>query len=286
MVLMIIAVLVVVGLCLGSFVNALVWRLHEQAGQSGKKKADKSDKDYLKRLSITDGKSMCPHCHHPLAAKDLIPVLSWLMLQGRCRYCHKPISVQYPLVELATAGLFTASYIWWPEAFNMSQSVIFVLWLALLTGLVALIVYDIRWLLLPDRIVYPLGVIAAFQAVVRIIAADRPFVAFLNAVGAVLVGGGIFYLLFQFSKGKWIGGGDVKLGWLLGLIVATPARAVLFIFCGSLLGSLFSVPLLATGRLKRTSLIPFGPFLIIGAIITVLFGGDILHWYRQTFIGI
>src|SRR5262249_1980791 len=153
---------------------------------------------------------------------------------------------------------------------------IFVLWLGLLTGLVALAVYDLHWFLLPDRIVYPLTVIAFVYAILAIAVSDQPATAVGLTALAVIIGGGVFYLIFQVSKGKWIGGGDVKLGWLLGLVAGTPAKAVLFIFLGSVLGSLVSLPLLASGRLKRTSVIPFGPFLIAGGALTVLFGGDIL----------
>lgn len=280
MMLMIIVILAVVGLCLGSFVNALVWRLHEQAGQAGKK----TDKKYAKRLSIATGKSMCPHCHHELAAKDLVPLLSWTALRGKCRYCGKPISKQYPLVELATALLFIASYIWWPHDIAGAEVAVFGLWLLLLTGLMALLIYDLRWFLLPNRILYPLGVLAAVQALIVIITAGNPFTTILNMVGGVALGGGLFYVLFQISKGKWIGGGDVKLGWLLGLIAATPGRSVLLIFLASLLGTLASLPLLRSKRLSRHSLIPFGPFLIVGLIIVQLFGGDILHWYSHTFV--
>lgn len=281
MVLMIIVILAVVGLCLGSFVNALVWRVHEQAEHKTKKKADKT---YLKRLAIGTGKSMCPHCHHDLAAKDLWPVVSWLSLGGKCRYCGKPISAQYPLVEVLTAALFVVSYIWWPTDVHGYQVGIFIAWLFLLIGLVALTVYDLRWYLLPNRILYPSGVAAFTMALIAIVNADNPATAILNAILAVAIGGGLFYVLFQVSKGKWIGGGDVKLGWLLGLAAGTPGKAVLFIFLGSVLGSLVSVPFLANGRMKRTSVIPFGPFLIAGLIITVLFGTDILNWYQNTFI--
>src|SRR4051812_7602742 len=106
MMLMIYAILVVLGLCFGSFVNALVWRIHEQAEQGSKKKPNKS---YIDKLSIRKGRSMCPHCRHELKALDLLPVVSWLALRGKCRYCGKPISVQYPLVELLTACLFVTS---------------------------------------------------------------------------------------------------------------------------------------------------------------------------------
>lgn len=281
--LMIIAILVVVGLCLGSFVNALVWRVHEQATEADRQRPDGA---YLKRLSVLRGKSMCPHCRHELHPIDLIPLVSWLALGGKCRYCGKAVSAQYPLVELLTAALFAASYIWWPNPITGSQTAVFVLWLLLLTGLIALLVFDLRWFLLPNRILYPLAVIAAAQSIIVIAASVHPLTTLLNAALGVVVGGGIFYALFQVSKGKWIGGGDVKLGWLLGLIVGTPGRAVLFIFLGSVAGTLISVPLLAGGRMKRTSVIPFGPFLIAGAIITVLFGGDIINWYQQTFINL
>jgi prepilin signal peptidase PulO-like enzyme (type II secretory pathway) len=271
---MIIAVLVVLGLMLGSFVNALVWRIHEQ---ETKKKTDK-------KLSILNGRSMCPNCQHELAIRDLLPVLSWLRLGGKCRYCHKPISKQYPLVELLTSIVFVFSYIWWPQVLTGAQSVLFCLWLAILTGLIALLVYDLKWFLLPNRIVYPLSVVAAAFALGNIILADNPTVALIDTLLAVLVGGGIFYVLFQVSGGKWIGGGDVKLGWMLGLVMGTPARSVLMIFLASLLGSIVSLPLLFNHKLKRSSMIPFGPFLILAAILVQLFGADILDWYRQTFI--
>lgn len=282
MLLMIIVILAVVGLCLGSFVNALVWRVREQAKQA--KTKSKTDKTYVKRLSIATGKSMCPHCHHELAAKDLVPLLSWLSLRGKCRYCDKPISKQYPFVELATALLFIASYIWWPSDLHGYQIGVFIWWLILLVGLVALTVYDFRWFLLPNRILYPSAVAAFIMALIVIINADGLAIALLNTVLAVAIGGGIFYVLFQVSKGEWIGGGDVKLGWMLGLVAATPGRSVLFIFLASLTGTLVSLPLLKSKRLSKGSLIPFGPFLIAGLIITQLFGADILHWYQHTII--
>jgi leader peptidase (prepilin peptidase)/N-methyltransferase len=280
-VLMIVAVLVVFGLCLGSFVNALVWRVHEQAHEQDKKK---SDAKYLKSLSVSRGRSMCPNCKHELKAKDLVPVFSWLSLRGKCRYCRKPISVQYPLVELAMAGWFVASYLWWPEELAGIRVAIFVTWLVLSVGLMALLVYDVKWKLLPDRLMRPLSLVAALQAVLQIIAAQDTVMAIVNTVLAVAVGGGLFYILFQVSQGKWIGGGDVKLGWLLGLVAGTPGRSLLVIFSAALLGTLMSLPLLASHRLKRSSTIPFGPFLIIGLLITQLFGASILHWYTHQFL--
>ncbi len=273
---MIIAALILLGLCLGSFANALVWRVHEQAKETEKKKPDHK---YLQKLSISKGRSMCPSCGHELRAKDLVPVLSWLSTAGRCRYCHKKVSIQYPLVEITTALAFLASYIWWPVDITGAQAVIFGLWLVIVTGLMALLVYDLRWYLLPNRIVYPLSYLAGLLAIIQVATADEPLRAVIDTGLAVIIGGGLFYVLFQLSKGKWIGGGDVKLGWLLGLIVATPGNALLMIFIAALLGSIVSLPLLVNKKLKRTSVIPFGPFLIIGAFIAELFGADIVDWY-------
>jgi leader peptidase (prepilin peptidase)/N-methyltransferase len=267
--------LAVMGLCLGSFVNAAVWRLHEQTIESEKKKPSKK---YLLRLSIMRGRSMCSNCHHVLVPKDLIPVLSWISLRGKCRYCSSRIP-DTPFAEIVTAILFIASYIYWPNTLHGIQVVVFLLWLAILVGLMILALYDLRWLLLPNRVVYPLFVTAAIQALCTLTSSTHVLRVLVNLLLALLIGGGLFYLLFQVSQGKWIGGGDVKLGWLLGLIVGTPARSVLFIFIAAVSGSLVSIPLLLSGKLKRSSVIPFGPFLILGAIIVQLFGVAILNWY-------
>jgi prepilin signal peptidase PulO-like enzyme (type II secretory pathway) len=226
---------------------------------------------------------MCPHSHHTLATNDLNPVISWLSLRGRCRYCGEQITKQYPLVELVTALLVVATYAWWPVDFEGIQIALLSVWLVILTGLMALLVYDARWYILPDRVMKPLAYLAATYALLSVFAADSAPKALLNIILAVLVGGGVFYILFQVSNGKWIGGGDVKLGWLLGLIAGTPGRSILFIFLAALIGTLFSLPLLLTHRLKRSSVVPFGPFLIIALIIVQLFGHDILNWYQQTF---
>ncbi len=259
----------VLGLTLGSFVNALVWRLRLRS----KTKTN---------LSIWHGRSMCPNCRHKLAAGDLIPVLSWLWLKGKCRYCHKPISWQYPVVELLTAALFVVSYLAWPYSFTSLQSwLLFVFWLIFLVGFVALIAYDLRWMLLPNVIIYPLLYLAALQTLLLASVFHGGWESLVAAAAGVAVLGGLFYLLFQLSGGRWIGGGDVKLGVLLGLLVGGPANALLLLFLASLLGSLYSVPLMLSGKAKRTSRLPFGPFLLASGIIVYLCGSSIIEWYKR-----
>ncbi len=226
------------------------------------------------------GRSMCPNCKHQLSTKDLVPVLSWLWLKGCCRYCRQPISWQYPLVELMTAALFVASYIFWPY----NYSALFIFWLIFLVGFMVLTIYDLRWMLLPNRIVYPLVVLAVLQTLIVIVLYGGGLAALMAAIWGLLIVGGLFYGLFQVSKGRWIGGGDVKLGVLLGIIVGGPANALLLLFLASLTGCLVSIPLLLTGRATRTSRLPFGPFLMLGAAITYLFGPSIISWYQHLFL--
>jgi prepilin signal peptidase PulO-like enzyme (type II secretory pathway) len=278
---MITLALLLLGLCFGSFVNAFVWRLHQQS-KTGGKKSKATGEQRSAQYSILRGRSMCPHCRHGLAARDLVPVLSWLSLKGKCRYCGKPVSWQYPLVETFTATLFVLSYVFWPYGFEAAGMLQFAVWLIVLTGFVALIVYDLRWMLLPNRIVYPLIGLVLFQILVLSIVSGSGVAVIVEATWGLVFSGGIFYVLFQISQGRWIGGGDVKLGFLLGLLVGGPAKSLLMLFLASFLGTLVATPLLLSGKATRKTRIPFGPFLIIAAIIVQLFGPRLISWYYRS----
>jgi prepilin signal peptidase PulO-like enzyme (type II secretory pathway) len=275
--LMFIVVLVLLGLCFGSFVNALVWRLHEQT--KPKKKRALSDKD----LSIVHGRSRCVHCKHVLAAADLVPVISWLWLRGRCRYCGRKIDDR-PWVELLLPVLFVVSYVYWPYTFDASGWTAFVVWLVLVTGLLALMVYDIRWMLLPNRIVYPLIGLAGVHVLVQALVFGGGLELIGWAILAAAIAGGVFYALWLINDG-WIGGGDAKLGYILGLAVATPSKSFLILFGSSLLGLLYSLPLILTHRLNTKSRVPYGPFLIAATFIAQLWGDALVHWYTGLFFG-
>lgn len=264
------------GLILGSFVNALVWRVHAQ-------EAKKKSKVGHKELSVLHGRSMCPYCKHTLAAKDLVPVLSWLSLGGKCRYCHKPISWQYPVVELLTSALFVLSYLFWPLDWNAAGTINFAVWLIILVGFMALIVYDLRWMLLPDRIVYPLLVIGGLLALFNIIDVGSVR-ALIETLISVAIAGGIFYGLFVISNGRWIGGGDVKLGLLIGLVLGDPYLAFLMLMTASLLGTLVALPGMVLKKVSPSSRIPFGPFLIVATILVQLFGTSVIEWYKRTLL--
>jgi prepilin signal peptidase PulO-like enzyme (type II secretory pathway) len=294
---MVIILLILLGLCLGSFINAFVWRhwrreFYVPDKPAKKKVSGKGAQAHLpksageptaEQLSIVRGRSMCVHCHHELAARDLIPVVSYLWLRGRCRYCGQPIQ-DTPLAELLTPLLFVLSYIFWPVPLAGAGLVSFLFWLVFVLGFVALFVYDLRWQLLPYDITIPLAALALVQVIVMAVFYDKGLMGVVGPVlGAVTIGG-MFYLLWAWSKGRWIGDGDVPLGVLLGLLAGGISNALLLIFIASFIGTLVAVPLLATGRATRTSHLPFGPFLILGGIIVVLFGSRLVDWYTTRFL--
>ena len=255
--------LLFLGLCLGSFINAAVWRL-------------KYKKDILL------GRSECTKCHYKLRVLDLVPVFSWLVLRGKCRKCLKPISAQYPLVELATAALFVLSLAFWPFGFESVNNILqFAIWLLACVALVFLFVYDLKWLILPDKVVFILAFLGVLMAILYGIQADSFLAYFQDIIFSLLILSGFYLLLFIYSKGKWIGFGDVKLGVGLALLLCNWQLAIVALFLANLIGTLVFLPLLALKRVGRSSQIPFGPFLIIGTIIAFLFGSDIIAWYNS-----
>jgi leader peptidase (prepilin peptidase)/N-methyltransferase len=278
------------GIIFGSFVNALVWRTHEQSViasnvdvHKGKESKAKGEKTLTAaELSIVRGRSMCPECHHTLAAKDLVPVLSWLWLRGKCRYCGAKIQ-DSPLVELVTGALFVTSYVAWPYDFHGVALLQFVFWLAFLIGFVALAVYDLRWFLLPDKLVLPLTGLAVLQVIIVAVWQHSLSSLWMPAFGAAIIFG-LFWLLYQVSRGAWIGGGDVKLAIILGLLAGTPLRALAVIFFASLIGTIVSIPQLMKGRQGLTQRIPFGPSLLLATVIAVLWGARIGSWYQSLVI--
>ncbi len=260
------------GLIAGSFVSAVVWRVKAQ--EKGKNSG---------KYSILKGRSVCPHCKHILAAKDLIPLLSWLSLRGRCRYCGKPISKQYPAIELGMAVVFVISYSYWPDGlFGAGAWTLFIAWIITSVGLMALLVYDFKWMILPNRLIYPTLAVAVAGRFVYIFAFDpEPLRAFGNWGLSIIVASGFFWLLYVFSKGRLIGYGDVRLGLITGTVLASPSLSLMMLFLSSLLGLAFAAPSLVSGKKHMTSRLPYGPFLIMATFITLLVGQDVIDWYKR-----
>ncbi|MCA9344875.1 prepilin peptidase [Candidatus Saccharibacteria bacterium] len=279
---MIILILIFLGLAFGSFVNAFVYRLFEADKHTygiGLKKAKRSTFN----LSVVNGRSICVHCKHELSYLDLIPVLSWFFLRGKCRYCKKPISWQYPAVEVTTAFLFVSSYVFWPYSVNSLYGwIIFGFWLIYLIGFMSLLVFDIKWMLLPNKIVYSLLGIYVVQLGIMLIFGNIGISGLISILLGAISISGFFWAIFQISGGNWIGGGDVKLALLLGALAGGVVEAVLVLFIASVLGSIIGGgALLLEKRFNMKTQLPFGPYLMTATIIVVLFGSSLVDWYKN-----
>jgi leader peptidase (prepilin peptidase) / N-methyltransferase len=225
--------------------------------------------------SVVRPRSRCPSCGAEIGARDNIPVLSWLLLRGKCRRCGARISVEYPLVELATAGLVVAAAIRYP---NPWHAVLVGGLLALMPG-IALI--DLRHRIIPNRLMYPsLLVFPVLIVLARFVgeAADPA----RAGIGLVLYGG-ILFVVAVVSGG--MGMGDVKLAALIGLVLGSLGLRFVGVAAGAavVLGGLGGLVALAMGR-GRKSAIPFGPYLAAGAVVAGLWGEEIASWYIGRFL--
>lgn len=279
-----ILVIFILGTIIGSFLNAVIWRIHVSQ-------------------SVMHGRSKCVHCEHELSVGDLIPLVSFAMLRGRCRYCKKAISWQYPLVELGVGLLFVSSYVIFLssvpdgilQAFFLGQGTeavaVFVRLLLFLAVLVVLFVYDARWGLLPDSVTLP-AIPIAFGINLFVFSApaacsDGAVVCFFsqpwaNMLAALVVGGGFFAFQYIISRGVWIGGGDIRLGALMGVMLGFPG--VLYaLFIAYIVGACVAVVLLALRKKGMKSEIPFGPFLCGTTAIMLLYGDRVAEWFGILF---
>ncbi|HEY8992653.1 MAG TPA: prepilin peptidase [Candidatus Microsaccharimonas sp.] len=278
--------LVLFGLVLGSFAGASVWRLRARQLAADKKAGEPVDhKEYtkLKQLAhqkLSSDRSRCLHCGYELRWYDLIPLVSWLSLRGRCRSCHKSIGIMEPLIELGTALFFVLSFMFWPVALTSALPIAdFIIWLVAGVGLAIMFAYDTKWFLLPDKVNFAVIGLGLVGAILMVIGSPNVLDAILNVVGSVLVLSGIYFVLYMVSKGRWIGFGDIKLGLGLGLLLSDWKLALIALFFANFIGCLIIIPLMVTGKLKRNAHVPFGPLLIAGAIIAKLVGMGIAEFY-------
>ena len=235
----------ILGLIVGSFLNAVIHRLHFLG-------------------SVVSGRSACPRCGHRLAARDLIPVLSFIWLSGRCRFCGREISWQYPLVEALTAGIFVLFYLKIGWRTELAPAMVFA------STLIVIGVFDFKHYLILDKVLLPL----AAAAILWNFFGDSLVAGLVSGLGLAL----FFGLQYVLSRGRWIGLGDVKLGFVLGNILPWPlslCMLMLAYFSGAMTG----VALVVFGKKQISSRLPFGSFLAFSAIITMLWGDKIVAWY-------
>ncbi len=271
-------VIFTLGLIVGSFLNVVIHRLP-------------------RRISIISPPSFCPACHKRVNAWQNIPVLSYILLKGKCYYCSTKIPFRYPLIELFN-GFF---YLLILYKFGISLNAM--LYMMLISTLIIISFIDIDYQIIPDIITLPgivIGFIAgafllfdpllikncemnisSFGLPVLYCGESLPNLGLMGSMIGLVTGGGLLYLIAVISKGG-MGGGDIKMMTMVGAALGWKS-VFMTIFMGSLTGSIYGIALIIAKGKGRKTKIPFGPFLSIGAIVTILYGKEILYLYLKGF---
>ncbi len=244
------------GLCVGSFLNVLIDRLPQNK-------------------PVVFDRSCCDHCRHRLFWHDLFPLLSFMLLKGKCRYCHKNISFQHPFLELVTAIFFLLSYtlmiriirveLFWPN---------FIFLLAVISGLIVIFFADWKYRIIPDQVlVILIAVVFAFDLFYeKNLLPGHLLTAIIFCV--------FFLILFLLTKGRGMGFGDVKYAFFMGLFLGYPKIIVAF-YLSFLTGAAVSLILILAGKKTMKSTIPFGPFLIASTFISEFYGDQLWEIFKH-----
>ncbi len=247
------------GSAIGSFLNVVIYRLE-------------------KNESFVVGRSYCPNCHHQLSWRDLFPILSFILLSGKCRYCKKPISFQYPLVEMATAVLFVlVVYFSFPDMF------LAVFWIIIASLLMVIFVYDLKYYVIPSCVVYlAIALIFIYNLIYSLfIVNDIGFL--VQSLIAGILPAFFFLLIYIVSRKQWIGEGDIEIAFLMGFLLGQP-KIYVALFLAFLIGAIIGLGLIFLKRKNFSSQVPFAPFLITGTFIALFWGQKIADWYLNLLI--
>lgn len=255
--------LFLMGAVIGSFLNVVIYRT-------------------VTEESWIHGRSKCDNCKVQIYWYDNLPILSYLFLKGKCRSCEQPISLSYPVVEFLTGVLF----VWWYWGgslfFQLAQAPYQTLqplfWLIIGVLLLIIVVADALYLIIPDILVALLTIVTVIYRLALVFSGIMQPVDFLKALlgmvgGVVFIGG-----LWWFTKGKGMGFGDVKLIVPLTLLVGWPNAIVMF-FLAFMAGAIAGLGLIVSKQKKFGQAIPFGPFLIIGCVLSLIWGDGLMSWY-------
>jgi leader peptidase (prepilin peptidase)/N-methyltransferase len=244
----------ILGAVVGSFLNVCIYRLPKDE-------------------SIVFPPSRCPGCGKNIRWFDNIPIISWLVLRGRCRSCSASISLQYPLVELTNGLLSLALFM------RFGPSLAYIILFIFCSAMVVITFIDLEHQIIPDVISLP-GIIAGF-----IFSFFIPQLGWLNSLLGILAGGGSLWLvawLYELlTKKEGMGGGDIKLLAMMGAFFGWKAIPFI-IFVSSLTGTVIGVSVMLAQKKDSKLAIPFGPFLALGSIVYIFFGSRIIHWYLST----
>ena len=246
-----ILLILIYGLIIGSFLNVLIYRIPREE-------------------SIVWPGSHCPACSHPLKWSDNIPLISYLLLKGKCRYCRAPISARYPLVEGLNALVYITMYL----KFGFGAD--FVFYSLISSALLAVTFIDLKEMIIPDSLVVSILLLSvAHKTVNYFLYSISP--GLIGSILGLLAAGGLFAAIVIISGGG-MGGGDITLIGVLGFVLGVK-HIFLNIFLSFVSGAIISIVLLAAKVKTRKDPVPFGPFIVLGFFMTVLWGQAVLNWY-------
>lgn len=231
---------------------------------------------------MVTGRSKCRSCEFPIGVHDLVPVLSYLRLRGRCRSCKSVISWQYPAVEIVTGFLFVLCYLIVATQGADNLGLLFMMMYVLrywvfVAYLVIIFVYDLRHMLIIDRFTIPAMIFAVIMNL------------WLGTVPAwsVLVGGlvlaSFFWVQFLVSRGTWVGGGDIRMGALIGFMLGLE-HGLVALFIAYVLGAIVGVAMMTSGKATRKTPVPFGSFLAVATVVVLFVGQPLIDWYLGLFL--
>ncbi len=275
------------GLCIGSFLNCVIYRLSISEACEDGPRSPRASRTQSQNRKFTTGRSYCPYCKHILGYKDLIPVLSYIFLKGKCRYCGKQISLQYPLVEIATASLFLLIFnflAFGEEIFSKAEYFQFLnlfYYLLIACFLIIIFVYDFKYYIIPDKVIYPAIVISFIYFFItnyNFLFDSQIISKFINFIFPAMLASGFFLLIVFVSRGLWMGMGDVKFVFLMGLILGYP-NILLGLFLSFSIGAIIGMILILYKKKTLKSELPFAPFLILGTFFAFFWGEKIINWY-------
>jgi len=302
------------GLAVGSFLNVVAYRsVHGDPKRPELKKPQRSSLEKIS--SVLFGHSVCPKCRHQLSALDLVPILSYVILKGRCRTCRKKISLQYPIVEFATGLLFAFTFYHWyqttsfqfpvtsgqansglwslvsgPWSLAAGNLIYLIYLLFVISVLIVLFTTDIVDNLLPNSIVLPAIAVVIIYKLLLSLFSPPPFFSlssllpFLTDFAASFLVASIFFAIVYLSRERALGGGDVKLVFLISLVVGWPSLLVA-LWLAFLTGGAVAVMLILLGKKRFGQTVPLGPFLALGALVAMFYGNEIIRWYLSTLAG-
>ncbi len=237
----------IIGIILGSFFNVVSDRI-------------------VKDESFITGRSHCEYCKHTLSTLDLIPLISYLMLKGKCRYCKKKLSIYYPFSELITGIVFALSGYFFIQFLNVENVISVLFYLVTISSLLIIFLTDIKYYIIPDKILYPIMVLTIVY--IALVHANLLLISVITGILCFL----LFLLIFVVTKRKGIGFGDVKYAFWLGILLSFPS-AIVALYIAFIVGAIVSV-LLIVGKRKKLhgDIIPFGPFLVLGTYVALFWG--------------